>query len=76
MSDEHDQVTTLKLPVAGTMRVNVYSVLSDCVERGVEKGWRKAHKHSVDPSEEALCRRITDMVIAEICDYFDFHDQP
>jgi hypothetical protein len=61
-----------KIPVSGAMRVNVYTVLLDCVERGVDFGWNHAHKHTDKPEEHDIRRHIVDDIMDEICEYFDF----
>ncbi len=57
------------------LRVNVYRVLSDCVEQGINHGWYKAHKHTDTPDEQSIKTAMDDAVMAEICDYFDFTDE-
>jgi hypothetical protein len=56
------------------MKVNTYKVLSDCVERGVEIGWRRAHKHTDTPGEGQLRDSIYDNVMTEISEYFTFSE--
>lgn len=56
------------------MKVNVYAVLSMCVEIGVERGWNRAHKHSDTPDEHYIRQCIEDAVLHEICEYFDMDE--
>jgi predicted Zn-dependent protease with MMP-like domain len=58
----------------GQLRCNTYAVLSDCVDRGVQYGYRRAYKYTDEPAEQDLCNCVTDAVISEICEYFSFHD--
>lgn len=37
------------------LTVNFYAIVSRAVEEGVSCGWRRAHKHTATPSEEAVC---------------------
>jgi hypothetical protein len=57
------------------MRVKEYTVLTDCVERGVAFGMSRAYKHSDTPSTEYINQQITDAVLSEICEYFDFKEE-
>ena len=54
------------------MKVNEYLVLQDCIERGVESGYNRAHKHSNEPSPEELKWNISTAVAGMICEYFTF----
>jgi hypothetical protein len=57
------------------MQVKEYTVLVDCVERGVAYGMNRAYKHSDTPSPEYINQQITDAVLSEICEYFDFKEE-
>jgi hypothetical protein len=63
-----------KPKVQGTLHVNCYAVLSDCVERGVASGWYHAHKHTDEPDEESIRRHLVDDILNEISEYFSFDD--
>ena len=54
------------------MQVKEYTVLTDCVERGVDMGMSRAYKHSDTPTLDYIKRQIEDAVLVEICEYFDF----
>jgi hypothetical protein len=57
------------------MRVKEYTVLTDCVERGVASGMARAYKHTDTPTLDYIKRQIEDAVLLEICEYFDFDDE-
>ena len=57
------------------MKVKEYIVLTDCVERGVAFGMSRAYKHSKTPSPEYINQQITDAVLLEICEYFNFKEE-
>jgi hypothetical protein len=57
------------------MRVKEYSVLVDCVERGVVMGWNRAYKHSDTPTSAYVHEQIADAVMLEISEYFTFDDE-
>ena len=61
-----------KQKVRGGLNVRAYPVLSRSVEEGVAYGWRRAHKHTESPDEEAIRDHIVTAVLNEICEYFDF----
>jgi hypothetical protein len=67
-------MTQDKLPVVGGVRVRSYPVLARAVEEGVAYGWRWAHKHVDSPDEHTIKDQITQAVLNEICEYFDFHE--
>lgn len=57
------------------MRVRAYDVLVRAVAEGVEYGWRRAHKHTDEPGEEAIKDQVIQGVLNEACEWFDF-DSP
>jgi hypothetical protein len=57
------------------MRVKEYTVLTDCVERGVAFGMARAYKHSDTPSPEYINGQIVDAVLVEISEYFNFKEE-
>lgn len=56
------------------MRVNVYSILQECVETGVERGYNRAHKHTDAPGILVIRNTIEEAVLESICEYFFFED--
>jgi hypothetical protein len=57
------------------MQVKEYTVLVDCVERGVAFGMARAYKHSDTPTPDYIKRQIEDAVLVEICEYFNFKEE-
>lgn len=55
-----------------SLQVNVYRVLSDCVERGVEWGMSRAYKYEDNPSKAAIIEEIENSVMHEISEKFIF----
>jgi hypothetical protein len=51
-----------------------YAILSECIDRGINLGWNRAHKHVEDPSEEVIKNAIYDAVTSEITEYFSFEE--
>ena len=56
------------------MKPKEYIVLSDAVERGVEFGWNRAHKHTEDPDPREIRQSIIEQVMITIGEYFEFDD--
>jgi len=54
------------------VKVNLYSLLADAVENGIDLGWMHAHKHTDTPDEFAVKRAIHDDTMAAICELIDF----
>jgi hypothetical protein len=57
------------------MRVNEYRVMCDAVERGIDYGWNRAHKHDDDPLPETIKHHIEEAILNEICEYFEFVEE-
>lgn len=49
-----------------------YQLLLRCVEVGVASGMRRAYKHTDTPGEDYIKEAITDAVMLEICEWFEF----
>lgn len=64
-----------KRKVHGTMRVDTYAVLDECVENGINYGWRRAHKHVEDPDEDAIREAIHAGVMLMISERFRFDEE-
>jgi len=56
------------------LKVNVYSVLEDCIEIGIDGGFNKAHKHTDNPTEQQLKEEILRYVMLQISEKFVFDD--
>ena len=50
-------------------------ILSQAIEEGVKRGYRRAYKHNEDPSEEVICDTIEDCVMGSLYEYFDFPEE-
>lgn len=64
-----------KRQVSGGMHVRAFSVLERAVEEGVAYGWRRAHKHTDDPTAEAIQEQVVAGVLSEVCEYFGFDEE-
>lgn len=54
------------------MKANMYKLIERCVEEGVQYGYNRAHKHTDTPTEDQIKLAVTDAVMNEICEWFDF----
>lgn len=54
------------------MKPNYRAIIEDCVERGINRGWSRAHKHIPEPSEEHIKGELENCIMAELYDYFVF----
>lgn len=54
------------------MRPRIYPLVEEAVEVGTRRGYRLAHKHVEDPTEEAIINKIADCVMGEIAERFVF----
>ena len=66
-------MNALRVPAA-QLRVRVYDVLRDAIERGLAIGWRRAHKHPDKPTEEMMREQILLSVMAEVSEGFEFEN--
>lgn len=51
-----------------------YTILSECIERGIELGFNRAHKHNDNPGSQEIKTQIYHAVTSEITDYFAFEE--
>lgn len=65
----------MKSAIAGGLHVRAYEVLRRAIEEAVEQGWRRAHKHTDTPDQEAIKDRIVTGIIAEVGEYFDSDEE-
>lgn len=56
------------------IRPRIYPLLEETIEVGIKRGWRLAHKHVEDPTEEAIQDRIQEAVMAQILERFIIDD--
>ena len=58
------------------MKPRLFSIIEHCVEAGAQRGYHRARKHVDDPTPEAIAEAITQCVMGELCEWFDFEDSP
>ncbi len=57
------------------MKPKIRLIIEECVETGSVRGYRKAHKHVENPSEDAILTSIQDCIMAELITYFTFEKE-
>jgi hypothetical protein len=55
-----------------TLFMRVYSIINDAVEKGVNFGMYRAHKHTSTPSEDDIKEAIQSAVMDELTEVIDF----
>jgi hypothetical protein len=56
------------------MRANTRAIIERCIEDGIARGYRQAHKHVEKPSEGYTVDAISAAIWLEIDTYFDFEN--
>jgi hypothetical protein len=56
-------------------KVKAHVIIARAVEEGVRYGYKRAHRHSDAPSEEALCAQIEAAVVNALDEVLDFSDE-
>ncbi len=56
------------------MKVDMRMLLERCIEDGLERGYRRAHKHTDNPSPAGITTAQNDAIWLEIDTYFKFDD--
>lgn len=56
------------------MRARVFELLERCIEDGIRYGINRAHKHTDSPTREQLEMAITQAVLHQVDEWFQFDD--
>lgn len=54
------------------LKPNIYAILDECIQIGIEAGWNKAYKYSDKPTEEEIKIQIQHYIMLEISEKFKF----
>lgn len=57
------------------MKLNYRKLIEDCIETGIERGWRRAHKHIENPNPESIKDTIHDCIMEQFYEYFIFDNE-
>ena len=55
-----------------TMKAKIRKILEECIERGIEYGLARAHKHTDDPKTGHIIQEIDNAIWLEIDERFVF----
>ena len=58
------------------MKPNIRTILTQAIERGIDYGWSRAHKHTDSPTTESIVEQIEIEIWNEIDEMFDFETKP
>jgi len=56
------------------MKAKTYALVEKCVEEGIRRGFSKAYKHDLDPSQLVIETSIHDCVMLELTEWFTFDE--
>lgn len=56
------------------IKVDLYRLISDAVESGLQGGFMKAHKYADNPSMDAICQMQHNYIMNAICEFISFED--
>lgn len=51
-------------------RANKYRIIVEAVDRGIQYGFNRAHKHTDRPSSDYIKEQILNAIMNEICEVF------
>ena len=57
---------------ACSMKPKILPVLEMCIENGLSYGYRRAFKHTDDPTEDQITQAIKDAIMLELYEWCDF----
>ena len=57
------------------MKAKTRRILEMAIKRGIERGYRRAFKHTDSPNEDSILESINDCVMFEIDTYFTFEEE-
>jgi hypothetical protein len=61
-----------KVAIKAEIRLKAYPVIQRAIETGTRLGWRRAHKHTDTPTEEAVFDAIETAIMNELDEVLDF----
>ncbi len=54
------------------MKPREYRLFAECLENGLRRGYRRAHKYCDNPTEEQLLESLHTNVLGEVSEWFAF----
>ena len=56
------------------MKAKTRRLIEDAIERGIQRGYYRAFKHSDSPTQDSIFADISDCIMLEIDEYFTFEE--
>lgn len=56
------------------VKLDAYKIISDAIDRSVDFGWNRAHKHTDTPSAEHIKTEVCNSIMNELCEILKFDD--
>ena len=56
------------------MKAKTRRLIEDAIERGIQRGYWRAFKHTDSPDQESIFTNISDCIMFEIDEYFTFDE--
>lgn len=63
------------VPAPPALKAKVYPIVKRAVEEGALMGYRRAHKHTQTPSEEAVVEAVEAAIMLALSEVIDFGDE-
>jgi hypothetical protein len=54
------------------MKVKMYNLISECIEKGVDRGYNRSYKYIDNPDKHSFVDNIHREIMNELCEYIDF----
>ncbi|NBP02976.1 MAG: hypothetical protein EBU90_23265 [Proteobacteria bacterium] len=64
-----------RIGVSATIRLDAYKIIDEVIDRAIRYGYRRAHKHVNNPSEESLIMEIHNSVMNDLNDVLKFDEE-
>jgi len=61
-----------KIKVDATIKVHVYPIVADAITTAIELGWKRAYKHTDNPSPEIIKQEIETAILNSLCEILQF----
>ena len=56
------------------MKAKTRRLIEDAIERGIQRGYYRAFKHTDSPTQDSIFADISDCIMFEIDEYFTFEE--
>lgn len=61
-----------KIKVAKYINFRAYHIIGNAVDRGIDAGWKHAHKHADHPKADTIASAIYDDIMLALDEVLDF----